>query len=146
MPCQQIPCSFPWVSRFERFLTTALPARLFLEEPTELTFKIQNISLEMVEYHVFVESSESFVYSGCKQRLARILPLATVTLPFMIYPIKTGQCSLPRVAVSLKKTEVVDGKEKVVRGSQAGPALAVNFVDPTELFVWVHPRYVALEE
>jgi hypothetical protein len=100
---------------------------------------------QMLDYHVLVESSEAFAYSGDKQIVARILPLATVTLTYVLYAVVTGRCKLPRVCVSLKKVEVVEGKTRVVRGREAGPVFPVNFGEVGELSVWVQPRYV-LEE
>jgi hypothetical protein len=95
----------------------------------------------MIDYHIHVESSEDFAYSGDKQSVARILPLAEVVKRYVIYAIGTGWGKLPKVCVGLRKmVEGEGGKEKVVRGKEAGDGVGVNF--GAEGVVWVQPRYV----
>jgi hypothetical protein len=68
------------------------------------------MTLHLAELFAFVESSETFVFSGYKQTSFKVLPLGSKTLGFNLSSSQTGRFALPVLRV-MKKSDAAGLQE-----------------------------------
>ena len=122
-----------------------IPGELSVGTPVEVRYIFQNTTLHLAELFAFVESSETFVFSGYKQTYFRVLPLSTHVLQFICVPLTSGRCALPHLKV-LKKTDIAalsaEGGSAAINDKLfpvSASKVHTNWSKNGELYVFVRP-------
>lgn len=93
-----------------------VPSKIYLGEPINVTYVIDNPTISIAEYSGSIELSDAFVFSGYKQIKGQILPMTSKVYNYVCYPILTGKVRLPKLKVIAKH----QGMEKEVPINMTG--------------------------
>lgn len=104
-------------------ITTAVPSNVYLGEVFTLTYYITNLTLNIEELSITMNSQNSFSFSGYKQTTFDLLPLSTHILHYNLYPLTVGHLKLPEFNIQ-SKTQSINPKicsTKLVVTQQPSP-------------------------
>jgi len=87
-------------------VTTAVPSNVYLGEVFTLTYYITNLTLNIEELSVTMNSQNSFSFAGYKQTTFDLLPLSTHILHYNLYPLTVGHLKLPEFNIQCKSQNV----------------------------------------
>ncbi|KJE96439.1 hypothetical protein CAOG_006764 [Capsaspora owczarzaki ATCC 30864] len=76
-----------------------IPASGHLNSPLEVSYAIVNHTPLTQEIELVMESNESFMFSGLKATHFRVLPSASTSVTYNLYPLQPGRLPLPHLSV-----------------------------------------------
>uniref|UniRef100_A0A2R5LAW4 Trafficking protein particle complex subunit 11 n=1 Tax=Ornithodoros turicata TaxID=34597 RepID=A0A2R5LAW4_9ACAR len=82
------------------------PAHGSVRTPLTVSYVVHNRTLLAQDIELFMDSSDSFMYSGNKQLHFRILPREQQMLTYNLYPLVSGYVPLPRMHIVINPNTV----------------------------------------
>lgn len=102
------------------------PTNLYVNESFNATYIISNqSSTDVVELESIMDSSDAFVFSGNKQLSLRFLPLQTIRISILYWPLLSGLVKLPHFHLINKRASGDSSMGKDIAGTD----------DPITVFV-----------
>ncbi|ORY80074.1 DUF1683-domain-containing protein [Neocallimastix californiae] len=87
-------------------IAAAIPSNVYLGEVFTLTYYITNLTLNIEELSITMNSQNSFSFSGYKQTTFDLLPLSTHILHYNLYPLTVGHLKLPELNIQCKTQSI----------------------------------------
>jgi len=87
-------------------ITAAVPSNIYLGEVFTLTYYITNLTLNIEELSITMNSQNSFSFSCYKQTTFDLLPLSTRVLHYNLYPLTVGHLKLPEFNIQNKTQSI----------------------------------------
>jgi len=87
-------------------IAAAIPSNVYLGEVFTLTYYITNLTLNIEELSITMNSQNSFSFSGYKQTTFDLLPLSTRILHYNLYPLTVGHLKLPELNIQCKTQSI----------------------------------------
>jgi len=87
-------------------IAAAVPSNVYLGEVFTLTYYITNLTLNIEELSITMNSQNSFSFSGYKQTTFDLLPLSTHILHYNLYPLTVGHLKLPEFVIQCKTQNI----------------------------------------
>jgi len=88
------------LSRSSLYVECLLPPFGILRTPLQATYTFHNRSLDIQEFLITTDPSDSFMFSGPKQVQIKLFPTDLYSLSLIFYPLVCGSAPLPKLRVS----------------------------------------------
>lgn len=116
---------------FPFLVEATLPSHGNLDKHIQIVYKIKNKTrFNVLDIECSLEENESFSISGNKQETIQIMPNDSVDYSYVVYPLQSGYCKLPKFQMKLNnftfKTSSLDSSQLQQNTSLNSPEKSIS--------------------